>query len=86
MPSSPPGAATKAAGLPRKADQDRLDAALCLLIALRWRLRPRDQSVLLGDLASGYIVAPSDAPAVARIASTAVAGRFGVPIDGVQCA
>ncbi len=50
---------------PRKADQDRLDAALCVLIALHWRLHPRDASLLLGDLATGYMVLPAS-PAVAN--------------------
>ena len=66
---------------PRKADQDRLDAAICLSIALRWRLRPRALSMLLGDLATGYIVAPASAPVRARI--TEAAARFAVPVDGV---
>src|SRR5438128_213221 len=41
---------------PRKADQDKLDSILCVLTALRWRLRPRIESVLIGDLISGYMV------------------------------
>jgi predicted RNase H-like nuclease len=44
---------------PRKADQDRLDSALCALIALHWRLRPREASLLLGDLTTGYMVLPA---------------------------
>ena len=44
---------------PRKADQDRLDAMLCLLIGLRWRLRPREEGVMLGCLEEGYIVSPA---------------------------
>jgi predicted RNase H-like nuclease len=43
---------------PRKSDQDRLDAVICLLIAIRWRLSPREQSVMIGDTTQGYIVAP----------------------------
>ena len=42
---------------PRKADQDKLDSVLCVLIALHWRLRPREASLLLGDLTTGYTVA-----------------------------
>ncbi len=45
---------------PRKADQDKLDSALCVLIALHWRLRPREASLLLGDLTSGYMVLPAN--------------------------
>jgi predicted RNase H-like nuclease len=43
---------------PKKADQDRLDAALCLLIAIRWRFGARNESVAIGDLQTGYIVTP----------------------------
>ena len=46
-------------GKPRKADQDRLDAMLCLLIGLRWRLRPREEAVMLGCLQEGYMVSPA---------------------------
>jgi len=65
---------------PRKADQDRLDAAICLLIALRWRMRPRADSVLLGDLETGYVVAPIIPPARDRLA--VAARRLGVKLDG----
>jgi predicted RNase H-like nuclease len=44
---------------PRKADQDKLDSALCALVALHWRLRPREASLLLGDLNTGYMVLPA---------------------------
>jgi len=49
---------------PKKSDQDQLDAAICLLIALRWRLRPREESLMLGDLASGYMILPASLNAV----------------------
>jgi len=45
--------------VPKKTDQDRLDAALCLLIAIRWRLGARDESIVVGDLHTGYMVAPA---------------------------
>lgn len=64
---------------PRKADQDRLDSAICLLIALRWRLRPRNESVLLGDLATGYIVAPASADVRARLHASAQ--RMAIPMS-----
>jgi hypothetical protein len=41
-----------------KADQDRLDAVICLLIAIRWRLEGRDESIMTGDPEHGYVVAP----------------------------
>ncbi len=64
---------------PRKADQDMLDAALCVLIALRWRLRPRRDSLLLGDLTSGYMVLPVSEPVRERL--SLAAARCGVPVD-----
>ncbi len=42
---------------PRKADQDRLDACLCLLVALY--LIEERECLMVGDLATGYIVVPS---------------------------
>jgi predicted RNase H-like nuclease len=44
---------------PRKADQDRLDALICGLIGLHWLVAPRDQSVMIGDPESGYMIAPA---------------------------
>jgi predicted RNase H-like nuclease len=64
---------------PKKADQDRLDAALCLLIAIRWRLGAREQSVAIGDLKNGYIVAPVCGPVMERL--TKAAKKCNVPID-----
>jgi predicted RNase H-like nuclease len=43
---------------PIKADQDRLDAVLCLLVAIRWRLGSRQESVMIGDLRTGYMISP----------------------------
>ena len=65
---------------PAKSDQDMLDAARCTLVAIRWRQRPRDQSLLLGDLAGGYMVMPIS-PAV-RVRLTDAARRIGVAVDG----
>lgn len=56
---------------PRKADQDRLDAMICLAIALHWRLEPADASIMIGDLHSGYIVAPASSDVRARLMSAA---------------
>jgi predicted RNase H-like nuclease len=41
---------------PKKADQDRLDAALCALIGLIWRAGPRDAAGCIGDMGAGYMV------------------------------
>jgi predicted RNase H-like nuclease len=66
---------------PRKADQDKMDSALCVLIALRWRRRSRGESLLLGDPTTGYMVLPSR-PAV-RERLTVAARKHSVPMDGV---
>ena len=52
--------ASEAAKLPapKKEDQDRLDAAICLLIALCWRRAPQDCSIVIGDSERGYMVTP----------------------------
>ncbi|MDR6182158.1 DUF429 domain-containing protein [Asaia bogorensis] len=70
----------EAFGTPRKADQDRLDAILCLLIALRWRLMPREASIMLGDLANGYIVAPCSPQVRERLQRAAQ--QRSVKVDG----
>jgi predicted RNase H-like nuclease len=65
----------------RKADQDMMDAALCVLIALHWRLRPRGESLILGDLSTGYMVLPAS-PAVRKYL-IAPARKCSVAMDGV---
>lgn len=45
-------------GAPRKCDQDKLDAAICLLSAIRWMRGPRVTSIMIGDLVRGYITSP----------------------------
>ena len=40
---------------PKKSDQDRLDAALCVLIGIEWRFGPRSDSIMIGDLNNGYV-------------------------------
>ena len=42
---------------PKKHHQDRLDAAICLVIALLWRRTSRDQMAVIGDR-RGYMVTP----------------------------
>ena len=43
---------------PGKPDQDKIDAALCLLVALQWRRQSHGARVI-GDLETGYIVVPT---------------------------
>ncbi len=62
---------------PKKADQDRLDAMVCLLSALYWRLRPRDESMMLGCLKKGYMIFPASSAVRAKLGP--VAERLGVP-------
>jgi len=42
---------------PRKADQDRVDAVLCLLAAIH--LASQNECLMVGDQTTGYIVVPS---------------------------
>lgn len=56
---------------PKKADQDRLDSMLCLAIGLMWRLCRRDEMMLIGDLHSGYMVAPASGDVRARLMARA---------------
>ncbi len=44
---------------PRKADQDRLDAAICVVVTYLWWRYGLDHSIVVGDLETGYIVTPS---------------------------
>jgi predicted RNase H-like nuclease len=66
---------------PRKADQDRLDAVLCALIGYHWLAKPRRDSIMIGDLISGYMIAPADANTRGHLA--AAAAKRGVPVDGI---
>ena len=43
---------------PRKLHQDKIDAVLCLIIALQWRMRTNGVCVI-GDLENGYMVTPT---------------------------
>ena len=62
---------------PCKADQDRLDAVLCSLIGYHWLAKPRQDSIMIGDLTSGYMIAPTDAGTGARL--KAAAAKHDVP-------
>ena len=42
--------------VPTKRDQDCLDAAICLMVALEWRRAPRDRVAVIGDGRTGYMV------------------------------
>jgi predicted RNase H-like nuclease len=68
------------AAQPRKADQDKLDSVLCALIALHWRLRPREASLFLGDRTTGYMVLPASREVREYLITPA--RRHMVPMDG----
>jgi predicted RNase H-like nuclease len=65
---------------PRKRHQDKLDAAICLLIAIHWRQQQRKDSVMIGDLRSGYIVAPVVPAIKKRLRAMAI--KREVALDG----
>lgn len=54
-------------GSPRKADQDRLDSVLCAIVGYHWRTRPREQSIMIGDVTSGYMIAPNQTEVRVRL-------------------
>lgn len=56
---------------PRKGDQDLLDAVICALIGLTWRVRPRDSSLMIGDLKAGYMITPVSSEVRTRLVSAA---------------
>jgi restriction system protein len=65
---------------PKKLDQNCLDAAICLLVAMAWRLAPRHNSAMLGDLTNGYMITPVTDAVRDRLARAAKSRD--VAIDG----
>ncbi len=66
---------------PRKPDQDRLDSAICLLVALAWRHGPPAETLLIGDARTGLLA--TIASGEVRATLVAAATRLGVAVDGV---
>lgn len=64
---------------PRKRDQDKLDALICLLIGWTWRKLSKNECLSIGDPASGYMVTPATSAIRAVLSNSAE--RRGVPID-----
>ena len=64
---------------PTKTDQDCLEVAICLIVALQWRRAPRDRLTVLGDAQSGYMVSPVTPPTRAILHSAAT--KRAVPMD-----
>jgi len=68
-------------GKPVRINWTLSSACLCLLVALRWRRRPREESLMLGDLKCGYMVLPASRDVRERL--TLAARKLSVPVDGV---
>lgn len=57
---------------PRKADQDKLDASICVLVGLIWRAGSSASSAMLGDVRNGYMVTPVSDLTRARLKAAAL--------------
>lgn len=57
--------------IPRKSDQDLLDAVLCAMVGYLWLFAERSELLLIGDLQSGYMVTPAVGEARARLIAAA---------------
>lgn len=66
---------------PKKADQDKLDAMICLMIAWFWRYGQPSGSAVLGDQHQGYVVSPCSEQVRAVLAASAV--KRAIPFDTV---
>jgi predicted RNase H-like nuclease len=62
---------------PLNAYQNMLNSVFCCFMGYRWLIAPRADSILIGDLQSGYMVAPTEAGTRNRL--TAAAAEHGVP-------
>lgn len=56
---------------PTKGQQDQLDSVICAIIGYIWLACKRSDSVMLGDLETGYIVAPVSRETVGRLKAAA---------------
>ena len=68
--------------VPSKADQDKLDAVICAVIGYHWLQAPRNQSIMIGNSETGYIVAPALSGVHERLAIAAK--KHGVAVDGTS--
>jgi predicted RNase H-like nuclease len=66
---------------PVKSDQDKLDAAICALIGMLWRTKNRPETIMVGNVEFGYMIAPASTAVRARLSTAAAVHN--VPIDGV---
>lgn len=65
---------------PKKGDQDKLDAAICALVGLLWRTKTRSETIMIGDLDTGYMIAPASAEVRSKLKIAAL--KSCVAIDG----
>lgn len=72
---------TASLAAPKKGDQDKLDAAICALVGLMWRTKLRTESMMIGDLETGYMIAPTSAEVRMKLRLAAL--RSGVAMDSV---
>jgi predicted RNase H-like nuclease len=65
---------------PRKGDQDKLDAAICALVGVLWRTKARTETIMIGDLETGYMITPASSEVRSKLKLAAF--KSGVAIDG----
>ncbi|HRA46937.1 MAG TPA: hypothetical protein PK819_02580 [Thermomicrobiales bacterium] len=63
---------------PSKAGQDKVDAAICVLVAWNWWQKGLQASAVVGDTSTGYIVTPVSHLLLTHLIPAAAAR--GVPI------
>lgn|GEM_PF-4658527 len=61
---------------PRKADQDRLDAAICVLAGIIWRVGPADGSAIPGGLRQDCMATPISLQPTGDLRRKRPAGMF----------
>jgi predicted RNase H-like nuclease len=66
---------------PRKCDQDKLDAVMCVIITYLWWRFGRERSMVVGDMATGYIVTPTNPNVTAEVGARA--NLIEVPFDAI---
>lgn len=64
---------------PKKAEQDQMDAVICLLIALMWRRDDAERLALLGDRQNGYMATPVSKETRKILEEGASKGGFSCP-------
>jgi predicted RNase H-like nuclease len=57
---------------PAKADQDMIDAVLCTLIGMSWLYGQPEDTVMIGDQATGFMLAPCSPEVLARMTASAI--------------